>query len=518
MNLGVWHISGLLKGGNTDPNRMYAGFYVPNGTYTDNMVIVTRGIVKGRNIKRVDLWRGTVPNTGVMLTQDVEDDQSIEVKGMSSISASNRFVGWHFISKDQSIDLVVDSSITEFFVCEKVEGYTIDDYLDLYKKIFIAVPKYYSDNIASKVYVDDNISFVNHRIDDIVSGDEVMPSEFDTDVVMLINYGQSLSVGGVKNKDAADFHKMLTFKGGSNEWQSDIDITDSTDVANFYGNELYEIEQYQSVNLGTTVSANAIAWMQNLINNGIDLDNFDYQFLGSVPGYSGAPITTFIKDASKEYPYSGFNCYERLMFGVRKGKELANIAGKTFSVGAVFWVQGEADSRTDSHDSYLAILRQLIADLNTDIKAITGQSRDIAFIIYQMSSCLEPNEQWQTYQGPSCETWIALELSLAGQEARKNKSNDISRLVYYGSSMYQYNYGTDIYHPTDRVVVGLQAGINAEKIINEDNPYPVFFIKDCQVQEDTVNNQWLLSLKFDVPVKPMRFYYPNDGYHNVNGK
>ena len=340
----------------------------------------------------------------------------------------------------------------------------------------------------------------------------------DSDVVMIINYGQSLSVGGSMTKNYTDFHNMLTFNGGSNEWASEVDITNEDIVGQYYGSQLYEIEKHNLVSLNAPVSANAIAWMKKLEDDGIDVDKNKYQLLGSAPGYSGASITTFVKDASKTSPYTGFNCYERLLFSVQKGKELANKDGKTFSVGAIFWVQGEADSYKKDQEWYYNTIKQLIADLNSDIKSITGQKNDIAFIIYQMSSYLEPNEQWQSRKGPSGETWISLQLALEGQKARENGTDDISRLVYYGSSMYQYDYGTDLYHPLDRTIVGLQAGINAKKIVNDNMPYPVFFIKNYAIYENCQEEFWTLKIKFDVPVKPMRFYYPDDGYHNVNGK
>ena len=339
----------------------------------------------------------------------------------------------------------------------------------------------------------------------------------DSDVVMIINYGQSLSVGGSMNKNYADFHNMLTFNGGSNEWASNVDITNADIVEEYYGSQLYEIEKHKLINYNAPVSANALAWMKKLADDGTDVDKNRYQLLGSAPGYSGASINTFVKDASKTSPYTGFNCYERLLFSVKKGKELANKEGKSFSVGAIFWVQGEADTQR-TEEWYYNMIKQLITDLNTDIKSITGQKNDIAFIIYQMSSCLEPNEEWQSRKGPSCETWLSLQLALEGQKARENGSDDISRLVYYGSSMYQYDYGTDLYHPLDRTIVGLQAGINAKKIVNDNDPYPVFFIKNYSICEDSQEGVWTLKLKFDVPVKPMRFYYPDDGYHNVNGK
>ena len=316
---------------------------------------------------------------------------------------------------------------------------------------------------------------------------------------MIINYGQSLSVGGNTTSNAGDFYNMLTFKGGGNEWSYNLDITNQTQIDSFYGDSLLLFED-SSVSVGSPVAANAYTWMNRLnVENKIDLNNFDWQLICSTPGYSGASIGSFIKEPTASTP-DNYTYYERLLFSVQKAKELSNKDGKTFAVPCLFWVQGEADvtGTYSDREVYKSTLRQLFTDLNTDIKNITGQPNDIKFIIYQMAPTKELIN--------TCpETWISVELA-------KEENNNI----YMGGVMYQYDY-SDIWHPKDRTVVGLQAGINAKRIITDNNPYPVFDIKKHYVQEDTVNSLWLLSLEYDVPCPPMRFYHINDGYHNVNG-
>ncbi len=83
--------------------------------------------------------------------------------------------------------------------------------------------------------------------------------------------------------------------------------------------------------------------------------------------------------------------------------------------------------------------------------------------------------------------------------------------------MYQFDYGTDIFHPLDRAIVGLQAGVVAKRIINDEKPLPLFYPVKYTVQHS--GSSWLLSILFDVPVPPMRFVTDNnDSWHNVNGK
>ena len=147
----------------------------------------------------------------------------------------------------------------------------------------------------------------------------------------------------------------------------------------------------------------------------------------------------------------------------------------------------------------------MISDLNADIKAITGQSNDVAFITYQQSPVLNItwNDNLYQYSGPS---WAHLRAALELDN------------VYLGGAMYQFDYGTDLWHPVDRNIVGLQAGIVAKKIINDKKPYPVFYPSSTKIEKDEINNRWILSIKYNVPVPPMRFDVSGDSYHNINGK
>lgn len=465
-------------------------------------VIIYKGSIRGTNISKVEL--GNVKNT--LLTQDVIDNVEIAIEGILTLSLSDlkanggngAYNGIHCTSKDISISACTFTYKADyFFVCEEIEGYNIDDYINLYNQTDKS--KYIIKNIptslASKDYVDEKVKAVEIK---------PKPSQlyFDSDVNMLINYGQSLSVGGLIDRYAGNFYKTLVFKGGGNEWSSNVDINNEDSVNAFYGTDLYVLEDTNKT-VGTPVGCNALSWMKLLTDeNNIDLNNFEYQFILSTPGLSGAPIEYFIKNTST---------YNRLLFSVRKGKELSNKLNKTFSVPVLFWVQGEANTTGNIDESlhktkeqdYYNKLRQLFIDLNNDIKSITGQTNDVVFITYQMSPVIGVNfsNTEFNYSGPS---WAHLKLAL-------NEDN-----VYLGGAMYQYNYGTDLWHPLNREVVGLQAGIIAKKIINDKKPYPTFYMKSHWIQQN--GDKYILSILFDVPVSPMRFDISGDEFHNINGK
>lgn len=93
-----------------------------------------------------------------------------------------------------------------------------------------------------------------------------------------------------------------------------------------------------------------------------------YQFTVSA---SGQPIWAFMP---------GKPSYQALMENVATAKAAAQRYGRGFEVRAVIWTQGE-----NSTAAYADDLRQLIDAVQTDIVAITGQSRLPEFMIRQVS-------------------------------------------------------------------------------------------------------------------------------------
>jgi len=65
--------------------------------------------------------------------------------------------------------------------------------------------------------------------------------------------------------------------------------------------------------------------------------------------------------------------WDNLLYGVTRGKALADAAGKSFVVPAVHWRQGESNSGSSSTD-YAAMLDQAIDAIQADIPPITGQA------------------------------------------------------------------------------------------------------------------------------------------------
>lgn len=103
-----------------------------------------------------------------------------------------------------------------------------------------------------------------------------------------------------------------------------------------------------------------------------------YQILISTPGYGATTIGQLSKGGSH---------FSRMVEQATYGKTLANAAGKTHAVQAVTWTQGESDYISGTTQAaYVTALNTMIADINADIKAATGQTKNIPVIGYQISS------------------------------------------------------------------------------------------------------------------------------------
>lgn len=87
-------------------------------------------------------------------------------------------------------------------------------------------------------------------------------------------------------------------------------------------------------------------------------------------------------------PYTKF--IEEISYAFKKSKE----RGWEFSVPAVCWMQGESDIVDYPDTDYKVMFHQMYHNLNSDIKAITGQDNDIRIILYQ-SNVITKGEKYK---------------------------------------------------------------------------------------------------------------------------
>jgi len=297
----------------------------------------------------------------------------------------------------------------------------------------------------------------------------------------ILTYGQSLAVGSGASDTSGDFKNSLTFVGGNS-------LTGTIDLTSFVNLEDASNITYAPVMASTLVALNLIER-----ENQVDLTQLGYQYMPLTGGVSGGAVSSMNK---------GTTAYQNVIDAVTSAKTLANQQGKTFAWRVINWVQGETN-RFDTKQAYYDAVELLFNDFNTDIKAITGQTEDIIFIIHQTSPWLG-----RDLGGASPHPHINV------QEAQLQLAIDKAN-VYMDGGSYQFAYG-DYYHPIDRAVVGLKQGVVLKRVLNDGEGWKTFRPISHQVITD--GNKYYTHLKFNVPVKPMRFDISLDSWHNPNGK
>ncbi len=142
----------------------------------------------------------------------------------------------------------------------------------------------------------------------------------------------------------------------------------------------------------------------------------DYVSAHTLVGWFGRCL----KDIDKA---GGQRAYPASLNEARVWKQLAQTAGTTFGVGGILLTHGECDARSAD---YASGLHQFWQDYDTDLKAITGQTRDVVLFASQQST------QNSGAKGSAVQLWQA---SLANP----------NQIVCVGPK-YQYQYGPDLLH------------------------------------------------------------------------
>jgi hypothetical protein len=202
---------------------------------------------------------------------------------------------------------------------------------------------------------------------------------YDYSVNQIFGYGQSLSVGQATPaiSTAQSYDNLMFYRG----MRPQYDYTGET-AAQWYASLVPAIEAQSPTqpSLAETPSMGTADMIKEriLAEEGKSYTQHQYQILISTPGYGATTIAELSK---------GGTHFARMVEQATYGKNLANAAGKTHAVQAVTWTQGESDYIAGTTQATYAVrLNTLIADINTDIKAATGQTKDIPVIGYQISS------------------------------------------------------------------------------------------------------------------------------------
>jgi hypothetical protein len=210
-----------------------------------------------------------------------------------------------------------------------------------------------------------------------------------------ISYGQSLALGngsgGLHSLAAVDdgFFDCVMFNANGTTSAGPRAQEGSGTAAQNHSSFIPFVEQpvsgaAPSGNFETPLG-NALRTVKRLLRDedGIVSADYDYILIGSAPGQSNTAIAGL---AQGQTPYAN------LIADVTYGLALAAAAGKSYAVDHVYFSQGERDiDLLTARATYKTALLTLYTNLNTDIKAVTGQTHNIKLVMYQCSTYNQTN-------------------------------------------------------------------------------------------------------------------------------
>ena len=295
---------------------------------------------------------------------------------------------------------------------------------------------------------------------------------FDAELNMFIAYGQSWSVGyDATAITLTPMYDNIMFDTGiKNNPLSDMAQTPTSFVpmVEFTGANANP----QTMICGETPVSAMCRMVKQLIEdeNGYAYTDFPYQLLGNAPGYGDKTLAELAK---------GSTYYDRLIDQVEIAYNIASSLGKKLVVQAFSWQQLEKGSISGT---YAENLEQLRADVDADVKAITGQTQTV-----------------------KCITWQTFNRSATGAADCYNKyvgaSETYPNIICSGAS-YQFRHvASDNLHliATDNDWAGAYFGLAYKRTIIDGEK----FVPLKPTKAERYNNVCILT--FNVPVKPLVF-------------
>ena len=307
------------------------------------------------------------------------------------------------------------------------------------------------------------------------------------DINHFLFYGQSLSQGDWESKIISNSQKYnsIMFTGGVRVWENRTPATN-------YNGFIPAVERSFSYLSGETVvgaevrgetpCSGAADKIIELIKDEDGFQYYDqqYQMLISAPGMGGTGIVA-LSDKSGIY-------YQRLISDIINGKRICDEGGLTYNVPAISWIQGETDVYNSmSATVYYNNMKTLFENLNTDIKAITGQSDDIQFFLYQ-------TQAFDWFYGGK---WTYPDIPLAQLKICKDFEN-----INMATPIYHLPHITNDCHFTaegSKWLGGHFGVAYKRKVIDMSKQKTFINLKSYKVLGNRI------YLKFDAPVYPLKF-------------
>lgn len=197
---------------------------------------------------------------------------------------------------------------------------------------------------------------------------------FDSEINMFICYGQSWAGGYDASAITRTqrYDNIMLNTGIKNNPLNDTSQTATSFVP------MVEENGTSSGSGSQTVGETPVSAQSNMVKqlieseNGYSYGDFPYQILGTSPGYGSQTLAQLSKNT---------NWYARLIAQVQIAYDIATALNKKLVVQAFSWAQG--DLGTGLTGTYAENLEQLRADIDADVKAITGQTQTVKCITWQ---------------------------------------------------------------------------------------------------------------------------------------
>ena len=187
-------------------------------------------------------------------------------------------------------------------------------------------------------------------------------------VVCVPVYGQSLAMG-------EESELVTDIDGLTNKWNGRLVGEGLDDEFGYYEDRSWKKKIKRLIRYDNRRNENSAFAMGEALAGALGKDTMVCVF---ADGRGGTAISNLIKGS---YPY------DALIQDIQKSYDEARNKGMEFIVPAVCWMQGESDMFDYTRVDYRKLLRQFAADVNRDVKSITGQKRDVKIVCYQ-SCCL----------------------------------------------------------------------------------------------------------------------------------
>lgn len=287
----------------------------------------------------------------------------------------------------------------------------------------------------------------------------------DSDVVIVVGYGQSLVVGATSLPvlTTSQPYANLTYAGGPRSGSEQL-----TSLIPLVENSVSPAPD-GGTNRGETACSSAANYAVELaaMEHGVDPESASY--VASVAGHGGYAINQ-LKKGSEWYP----------LFAAHLGAapSLLSGDGKSSTVGVMFWMQGEADvSLQTPFATYRQELSQLRADAEADTNASLGRNDPLHCITYQ------------TTWGITTHSDVALaQLSLCMQDSRFTLAAPMYLFPYSPDNIHLTNVGEAWFgHYVGRAIATLRRG------------YQHKWLRPLSA----TSRGSLVSIRFDVPVMPL---------------